>query len=129
MSETFSFANLTKASIPVSPSVFKRLKEGALGVKYELSLSFVSPKQSHILNKQYRNKDKPTNILSFPLNKTTGEIIICPSYAKKEAASFDRTYKNYLQFLFIHGLIHLKGFDHGSTMEHEEQRMRRKFGV
>jgi probable rRNA maturation factor len=83
----------------------------------------------HAINLKHRGKDKPTNILSFPLDKNSGQIFICPSYSKKEAPDFDRTFSNYLGFLFIHGVIHLKGFDHGSTMENEERKIRTQFGI
>jgi probable rRNA maturation factor len=82
-----------------------------------------------LINRDHHFKDKPTNILSFPLDTTTGQIFICPEYARKEAPDFERTYENYLAFLFIHGLIHLKGHDHGSIMETEEQKIRNQFGI
>jgi rRNA maturation RNase YbeY len=58
-----------------------------------------------------------------------GEIYIYPAKAKSKAREFDRTYENYLTFLFIHGLFHLKGFDHGSRMESEEARVRALFRI
>ena len=129
MGETFSVLNKTKGNLPIGRLPFQAMKDTVLGKKYDLSLVFVTPKESHKINLTYREKDKPTNILSFPLDKSAGEIIICPSYAKKEAATFERPYENYLAFLFIHGLIHLKGFDHGSKMENEEVKIRSKFGI
>ena len=48
---------------------------------------------------------------------------------KLEAKKFERTYENFLAFLFIHALVHLKGMDHGSTMESMEARYRKKFGI
>lgn len=129
MSDTFTVTNTSKTRLPVSGRVFKSIKDKALGKKYELSVAFVTPKESHAINKASRKKDKPTNILSFPLGKQSGEIIICPKVAKKEAPDFERTYTNYLLFLFIHGCVHLKGFDHGSRMEAEEQKVRKAFGI
>ena len=48
---------------------------------------------------------------------------------RKEAKKFDREFKNFIQFLFIHGCVHLKGFTHGSRMESEEVKFRKQFGV
>jgi ssRNA-specific RNase YbeY (16S rRNA maturation enzyme) len=44
-------------------------------------------------------------------------------------AEFDRTYENFLVFLFIHGLVHLKGYDHGDKMEKVEIKFRKKFNI
>jgi ssRNA-specific RNase YbeY (16S rRNA maturation enzyme) len=54
---------------------------------------------------------------------------ICKSEARKESKKFDRDYENFLNFLLIHGMVHLKGFDHSSTMESIESKFRKKFGV
>ncbi len=105
------------------------IKNEILGKDYDLSFSFIGPKQIQKLNKIYRNIDKPTDILSFPLNENEGEIYICKTEAKKESKKFDREYENFLTFLLIHGMVHLKGFDHGSTMESIESKFRKKFGI
>ena len=105
------------------------IKKEILGKDYDLSFCFVGPKEIQKLNKQYRNINKPTDILSFPLSDTEGEIFICKSEARKEARKFDRKYENFIDFLVIHGMVHLKGFDHGSTMESIESKFRKKFGI
>ncbi len=127
MGESFTIVNRTKGKLPRLP--FERMKNEALGESYELELVFLGPKEMHKINLEHHKKDKPTNILSFPLSEKSGQIFICPSYAKKEAPDFDRTFTNYIAFLFIHGVIHLKGFDHGSTMENAERKIRTKFNV
>ena len=101
----------------------------ALGEKYDLSLTIVDVAEIKRLNFTYRNKNKPTDILSFPLEKNSGEIFICLSEAKKEAPKFDRDFDNFIGFLFIHGLMHLKGFDHSSTMESNERIFRKEFNI
>jgi len=110
-------------------SLFDQIKKAILGNKYELSLVFITPKKIRRLNKIYRNMDKPTDILSFPLSKTSGEIFICRSEAKKEMVKFARSYNNFLTFLFIHGLVHLKGYKHGQMMEKMEAKFRKIFKV
>jgi len=127
MSPKLDIINKTKGKIPVLP--FEAVKNFAIGEDYELELIFVSEKESQEINKAHKEKDKPTNILSFPLNKNAGQIFICLPYEKKEAPDFGREYENYVMFLFIHGLVHLIGFDHGSRMESKEQKIREKFGI
>jgi probable rRNA maturation factor len=105
------------------------MKDVVLGESYELSVAVVSKEKIRSLNHQYRGKDTPTDILSFPLDDTTGEIYINVDMTKKKAVEFDKTYEDYLAFLFIHGLVHLKGYDHGGTMERIEAKYRRICGV
>lgn len=118
---------MTKSTLPRVP--FDDMKIAALGKNYSLSLVFVGDSRSRKLNQAYRNKNKPTNILSFPYEKNEGEIFINLSKAKNEAKLFDREYENFVAFLFIHGLMHLKGMDHGSTMEKAEAKLRKQFRV
>ena len=123
----FTLINKTRTHLP--KIAFRDIKEAALGKKYTLSVSFVSPAHMKKLNLMYRNKNMPTDILSFPLSKTEGEIYISPSETRKEAKKFDRSYENFLAFLFIHGCVHLKGYDHSDTMERIEAKIRTKFNV
>jgi probable rRNA maturation factor len=109
--------------------LFTSIKDKVLGKKYELSVLFAGRTLTKRLNKERRNKNYATDILSFPLSDTAGEIIINPEKAKRKSKEFSRTFENYLVFIFIHGLFHLKGFDHGSTMESEEARVRRLFKI
>lgn len=126
-SESLTITNKTKGKLPRLP--FLDMKNAALGKHYELSLVFIGERRSKKLNIAYRNKHKSGNVLSFPLDKKTGEIFICPARARREMKNFDRTYDNFIAFLFIHGLLHLKGMDHGSTMEKAEEKIRTQFGV
>jgi probable rRNA maturation factor len=88
---------------------------------------FCTPRESQEKNKTYRGKDYPTNILSFPLSETEGEIYISLSTARRDAKKFEMSYKKFLHLLFIHGVLHLKGHDHGSTMEELEEKYLRTF--
>ena len=124
---TFNLTNTTKAKLP--RLAFADMKDAILGKNYELSLIIVNKKEIQRLNKEYRDINKPTDILSFPLSEDFGEIYINPEMTKIEAKKFDRNYENFFGFLFIHGLVHLKGFDHGSTMESIEARFRKQFGI
>jgi probable rRNA maturation factor len=117
--------NKTKTRIPKIP--FGKIAESVLKQGYELSLVFVGNKLSQELNRTYRHKDNPTNILSFPLSETDGEIFIDIELCKKEATEKGEKLGPYLAYLFIHGLHHLIGFDHGSRMDKEEEKLRSKF--
>ncbi|MFA6608763.1 MAG: rRNA maturation RNase YbeY [Candidatus Paceibacterota bacterium] len=112
-------------TIPDVP--FLPIKETILGKKYNLSIIFCTPKESQDLNKTYREKNYPTNILSFPLSDDEGEIYISLSTVRRDAKNFDMSYKKFLHLLVIHGVLHLKGHDHGSTMEELENTYLNKF--
>ncbi len=124
---TFNITNTTKAKLP--SLAFADMKDAILGKKYELSFIIINKKGIQKLNKEYREINKPTDILSFPLSDDFGEIYINPDMVKIEAKKFNRNYENFFGFLLIHGLVHLKGFDHGSTMESIEARFRKQFGI
>ena len=121
----FAIAYTTRHRVPRVP--FLRMKEKVLGKKYELSVAFVSSKKMHAFNKKYRTKDAPTDILSFALSKDSGELYLSMPEVAKKAKLFRMTTRNYLGYLFIHGLLHLEGRDHGRTMEVLESKFARAF--
>ncbi|HEY9190940.1 MAG TPA: rRNA maturation RNase YbeY [Sulfurovum sp.] len=86
------------------------------------------------LNAEYRGKDSTTDVLSFPMETPfteqsvfdipLGSIIIAESFVKEKAAEFGHTVQDELSLLFIHGMLHLLGFDH--EKDEGEMRMREK---
>jgi len=100
-----------------------------MGDSYTLSLVFIGATRAEALNRTHRKKTYVPNVLSFPLNATTGEIYITPTEAKKEARRQNLSAKNYIGFLFIHGLLHLKGYRHGATMTTAEERYVSKYNL
>ena len=82
-----------------------------------------------VVTKKTRAKDKASNVLAFPLSKNSGEILICRETAKNESGAYGMREGTFLAFLFIHGLLHIKGLRHGATMEREERRVMRHFGL
>lgn len=108
---------------------FERMKRDILGARYELSLVFVGRTRAQALNVAYRKKDYYPNVLSFPLSATEGEIYICPEVAKQQAKKFDMTVDGFMGFLFIHGLYHLKGHDHGDKMDALEASAVKRYGL
>ena len=121
----FSITNDTKSRLPRLP--FADMKKRVLGTKYELSLVFVSDAKMAKLNKTYRDKNGTTDVLSFPISNTSGEMYISLTDAARQAPDFGMPARNFVGFLIIHGMLHLKGHDHGSTMEREETKFLRIF--
>lgn len=111
----FALGKLTKRRTPAV--AFADIAEKILGPDYDLSLVLAGNKLLQELNRKYRRRDHPTNILSFPLEKKRGEIFI----NLEDTKGFDP------QHLFIHGLLHLKGMTHGSKMEGAEKKWLAKF--
>jgi probable rRNA maturation factor len=117
--------NKTKGKLPSLP--FVSIKDAILGPSYELSVSFVSARTQKKLNSTYRGKDSTTNVLSFPLTTESGEITFDLAKVRADAPLFDMPYAKFLQFLFIHGCLHLKGHEHSDTMKREEKKFMKKF--
>lgn len=124
---TLTVKSTLKTKPPTLP--LAAIKDAILGPRYELSLAYVGATRAVTLNHTYRQKNYVPNVLSFPLSESMGEIIICPAVAKKEAPDFSLTYNNYLKYLFIHGCLHLKGHDHGATMDKLERKYCKAFNV
>ncbi len=127
MQHTFSLTNGTRGTTPRVP--FSRIKERILGPSYELSVALVGVQRMRTLNRTHRNNDVPTDILAFPLSRVRGEIILNVDTATKKSAAFRLTPRQYLTYVFIHGCLHLKGMEHGRTMEKREDSWCREFGI
>ncbi len=125
--ETVSITNTTRSKTPRGP--WQAMKDDILGTRYQVSLVFVGATRAQKLNQTHRGKSYVPNVLSFPLDNTTGEIYIAPTVAKKEAEKFNLSIAGYIQYLYIHGLLHLKGMDHGGTMDKAEMKYRTKYKV
>ncbi len=124
---TFFISQTIKRQAPSYP--YQAIKEIILGEKYELSLTFIGKTRARSLSLTYKNKDYFPNVLSFPLTDNHGEIFICPEIADREAADYHLSKSGYIAFLFIHGCLHLKGYDHSGAMEKLEQKYLRKFAI
>ena len=106
-----------------------KYKNAVLGRRFELSFSTATPAKMKKLNTAYRHIAKATDILSFPLSKTSGEIVICMNEVKSHAKAFGMTPEKYLPYLVIHGMIHLKGHDHGRIMDELEKKFCRRLRI
>ncbi|CAB5495669.1 Metal-dependent hydrolase YbeY, involved in rRNA and/or ribosome maturation and assembly [Bathymodiolus thermophilus thioautotrophic gill symbiont] len=90
----------------------------------ELLIRIVDIAEIQHLNKAYRNKDKPTNVLSFPSDlpkeideAILGDVVICSAVVKAEAQMQHKTFEHHLMHIAVHGALHLLGYDH---IEEEE---------
>lgn len=119
------FVTNTTAARPAIP--FEAIKNEILGTGYRLSLSLIGEKRARGINRRTRQKLYAPNVLSFPLDAKTGEVYLTPAVAKREAPSFDHSFTKHLTFLYIHGLLHLKGMDHGPAMERLEQKYLKRY--
>ena len=110
--------NFTRRSAPGFP--YQKIAQTVLP-NWEISLVFAGAKRAQNLNIQLRNKSYIPNVLSYESGKNSGEIIICLPIAEKQCCSYGLSYPHFVVFLFIHGLLHLKGLPHGTTMERYEK--------
>ncbi|MCZ0755563.1 rRNA maturation RNase YbeY [Anoxybacillus sp. J5B_2022] len=101
----------------------------------EVSVSFVDNEQIRIINRDYRGKDQPTDVISFALEEmgegeieivgvdmppALGDIIISVPKAKEQAEEYGHSFMRELGFLAVHGFLHLLGYDHGTEAEEKE---------
>ena len=99
---------------------------------FDLSFLITNNKQIRKINAQFRNMDKPTDVLSFPSSDSFdgdgdgffGDIIISISKVRSQAKAFSQSFERELMFLTIHGCLHLLGYDH--ILEKDEKIMREK---
>lgn len=114
----------------------------------EISVSFISNDEIRKLNKQYRNKDAATDVLSFPLgengvydiNQETGaymlgDIVISAERAFEQAKMYGHTIRREIGFLTVHSMLHLLGYDHeqggleARCMREKEESVLNKLGI
>ena len=107
----------------------------------EVLLRLVDVDEIQQLNRDYRGKDQPTNVLSFPSDlppeieeAILGDVVICLEVVRKEALEQDKSFEDHLLHMAIHGTLHLLGYDHmeedeAETMESLEIKLLADLGV
>jgi probable rRNA maturation factor len=115
--------SITGSRIPksVRDFPFEEAVEKILGKKKFVSFVLIDETKMKKLNKEYRGVNKSTDILSFP-NEEGGEILISLTDVRKKSTVYCLLSTDYLPYLFIHGLLHLKGMTHGSKMDRQENK-------
>ncbi len=106
VSKRIAFVKEAVNSLP--PVIRKRLPR-------EIAVIVVSPQESLKLNRRYRHKRKPTNVLSFLYGREYGEIIVCPSVIRKEAKEQAHTEVFQMTWMVLHGMLHLAGLHHENS--------------
>lgn len=132
----------------------------ALGLPEDsLTICLATPAQMRRWNRVYRGKNRPTDVLSFPVSQRLepseaksrrrantkaagssmsadaaylGDIAIAPAVARRNAREFGRTFDNEMRILILHGMLHLLGYDHetdNGQMERRERKLRRALGL
>jgi len=109
--------------------------------EFELTIRLVNIAESQQLNKQYRQKDKPTNVLSFPFEvpegielNLLGDLVICSQVVEQEAKAQNKELFDHWAHMVIHGCLHLLGYDHindtdANEMEALEVKVLAKFEI
>lgn len=92
---------------------------GAAMSEVEMTIRLVEVEESQTLNRTYRGKDKPTNVLSFPFEAPPevdlpllGDLVICAAIVEQEAAEQNKQLDAHWAHMVIHGCLHLLGYDH-----------------
>jgi probable rRNA maturation factor len=123
---------------PIRTRTFKRLLE-ELSALYrlddpEVSLAFVGERAIRTLNRKFMKKDRPTDVLSFPLGEKgadgkfyLGDIVIAVPVAFRQARAKGHGLDRELRLLAIHGFLHLLGYDHFAGLEEEERKARKLY--
>jgi probable rRNA maturation factor len=115
--------------------VVHRLKKVLECADQEISLLFVDDERIREMNRQYLNRDYPTNVISFPLREGNyghinpqilGDIVISAERAFQDATAGDLSFDDEIDFLIIHGLLHLLGYNHEDGDEDEVRMMQEK---
>ncbi len=118
MASSLDIRNFTRRPAPGFP--YQKTLDKALP-DWEVSLVFAGERRAKHLNEVLRSKTYIPNVLSYEVGAKSGEVVICLKEAERQAKTYDMTYTQFVGFLFIHGLLHLNGMRHGTTMEHKER--------
>ena len=124
----FEFINQTNEQLDEYEALFNEIIEAtfkmlAVEDACELSCIIVDNKEIHRINREYRQIDRPTDVISFAyedaecfelegMPRQLGDIFISLDKAKEQAESYGHSFKREFCFLFTHGLLHLLGYDH-----------------
>ena len=99
----------------------------------QVTLRIVGAREGRLLNHQFRKKNRPTNVLSFPYGRGGGDIVLCHPVIAREARGQGKTLAAHYAHLVVHGVLHLRGHDHedkqqASRMERREILILRRLG-
>lgn len=126
----------------ISEVLFHVERDVKIGDVCELNVLLTDDKRMRVINREYRNKDKATDVLSFPqfqpqeisgrrkprgvIGSYLGDLVISTDTTLRQAKEFGVTPRNELLRLIVHGILHLCGYDHEGVSAAEAQKMRRR---
>ena len=115
-------------------SLFAAKARRALGLSGDVNVRITSNRELRELNRRFRRKDKPTDVLSFPsaMPELAGDIAISFDIAAANAADIGHSTETELKVLILHGLLHLAGYDHetdNGEMQARETKLRQQLGL
>ena len=124
-------------ALPVDRPQLRRWVASALSADAELVLRFVGTAEGRSLNRQFRGRNRPTNVLTFDYESAPvvkADVVICLPLVREEAASLGKPVRDHLGHLVVHGVLHAQGHDHQSDeeafrMESRETAILRRFGI
>jgi probable rRNA maturation factor len=101
----------------------------------ELSILIVDDEEIQVINRDYLQRDNPTNVISFAMQEgeggelnpgLLGDVVISADTAARDAAEVSKSFESELYFLLLHGVLHLLGYDHERGTEEEALQMEEK---
>lgn len=125
--------------IPIHETAIKKDAQHVLGIlnyaDYDLGIWLLDPKEMQRYNKEFRDKDKPTDVLSFAYHpalkageriapqteddKNLGDIMLCPEYIKNDLPNWNQSFEHRMRILLVHAICHLLGHDHEEDADYE----------
>lgn len=123
--------------LPADRRQLRRWVQAALATDAQLVLRFVGSAEGRALNRQFRGRDRPTNVLTFDYEReplVQADIVICLPVLRAEAATQGKPERDHLAHLVVHGVLHAQGHDHeddveARRMEALETTILRRFGI
>lgn len=116
-----------------SAAALRTWARAALGARDgELTIRIVDETESRALNRQYRGRDKPTNVLSFPYETVVpvapvlGDLVVCADVVEREAAEQGKAPQAHWAHMIVHGCLHLCGYDHEHDADAEVMERRER---
>jgi probable rRNA maturation factor len=123
--------------LPADRRQLRRWVQAALAADAQLVLRFVGRDEGRALNRQFRARDRPTNVLTFDYEREPvvhADIVICLPVLRAEATAQRKPERDHLAHLVVHGVLHAQGHDHeddadARRMESLETAILRRFGI